>query len=250
MSELAISFVVYVCVTGGALAGIYLNPVLPPEHVKDETRQAVNIAVGIIATLAALVLGLMVTSAKSSFDTRASDVREIAARIIILDRVLRDYGHEATDARDQLKTMVEARMEHFWAEEFQAAGAPRLTDMESGFRRRLLSLSPANDTQKWLQARALTVAGDLEQTRWLLIEQSRKTIPRAFLVVLTFWLVVIFGTLGLFSPRNGTAYTIIFVCALSVATAIFLVLELDQPFEGVLQVSDLPVRGALAEINR
>jgi len=179
VSELAISFVVYVCVTGGALAGIYLNPVLPPEHVKDETRQAVNIAVGIIATLAALVLGLMVTSAKSSFDTRASDVREIAARIIILDRVLRDYGHEATDARDQLKTMVEARMEHFWAEEFQAAGAPRLTDMESGFRRRLLSLSPANDTQKWLQARALTVAGDLEQTRWLLIEQSRKTIPRA-----------------------------------------------------------------------
>jgi len=99
VSELAISFVVYVCVTGGALAGIYLNPVLPPEHVKDETRQAVNIAVGIIATLAALVLGLMVTSAKSSFDTRASDVREIAARIIILDRVLRDYGHEATDAR-------------------------------------------------------------------------------------------------------------------------------------------------------
>ena len=245
MNQLAISFVVYVCVTGGALAGICRNPVLPPEHVKDETRLAVNIAVGIIATLAALVLGLMVTSAKSSFDTRASDVREIAARIIILDRVLRDYGHEATDARDQLKTMVEARMEHFWAEEFQAAGAPRLTDMESGFRRRLLSLSPANDTQKWLQARALTVAGDLEQTRWLLIEQSRKTIPRAFLVVLTFWLVVIFGTLGLFSPRNGTAYTIIFVCALSVATAVFLVLELDQPFEGVLQVSDLPVRSAL-----
>jgi len=249
VNQLAISFVVYVCVTGGALAGICRNPVLPPEHVKDETRQAVNIAVGIIATLAALVLGLMVTSAKSSFDTRASDVREIAARIIILDRVLRDYGHEATDARDQLKTMVEARMEHFWAEEFQAAGAPRLTDMESGFRRRLLSLSPANDTQKWLQARALTVAGDLEQTRWLLIEQSRKTIPRAFLVVLTFWLVVIFGTLGLFSPRNGTAYTIIFVCALSVATAIFLVLELDQPFEGVLQVSNLPVRSALAEIS-
>ena len=81
MNELAISFVVYVCVTGGALAGIYLNPVLPPEQIKDETRQAVNIAVGIIATLAALVLGLMVASAKSSFDARAGDVREIAAHI-------------------------------------------------------------------------------------------------------------------------------------------------------------------------
>ena len=91
---------------GGALAGIYLNRVLPPEHIKDETRQAVNIAVGVIATLTALVLGLMVASAKSSFDARAEDIREIAARIIILDRTLRDYGHESTDARDQLKKMI------------------------------------------------------------------------------------------------------------------------------------------------
>ena len=250
MNELAISFVVYVCVIGGALAGIYLNRVLPAEHIKDETRQAVNIAVGVIATLTALVLGLMVASAKNSFDARAEDIREIAARIIILDRTLRDYGLESTDARDQLKKMIEARLKQFWAEELRIAGAPRLAEMESVFRGRLLSLSPANDTQKWLQARALAVAGDLEQTRWLLIEQSRKTIPSAFLVVLVFWLVVIFGTLGLFSPRNGTAYTIIFICALSVATAIFLVLELDQPFEGMLQVSDVPVRNALAEISR
>ena len=250
MNELAISFVVYVCVMGGALTGIYLNRVLPPEHIKDETRQAVNIAVGVIATLAALVLGLMVASAKSSFDARSNDVREIAARIIILDRTLRDYGSETTDARNQLKTMIEARLEHIWAEEVQAVGAPRLADMESGLRRQLLALSPASDTQRWLQARALSVAGELEQTRWLLIEQSRKTIPRAFLVVLAFWLVVIFSTLGLFSPRNGTAYTVIFICALSVGTAIFLVLELDQPFEGMLQVSDLPVRSALAEIGR
>ena len=250
MSELAVTMVVYACVTGGALAGIYLNAILPPEQIKDETRQAVNIAVGIIATLAALVLGLMVSSAKSSFDARADDVRQIAARIIILDRTLRDYGQESTEARQQLKAMITARLEHFWAEEVQAPGAPHLAEMESAFRRLLLALTPANDTQRWLQARALTVAGDLEQTRWLLIEQSRKSIPNAFLVVLVSWLVVIFCTLGLFSPRNGTAYTVIFVCALSVATAIFLVLELDQPFQGLLQVSDLPVRSALGEISR
>jgi hypothetical protein len=250
VNELAISLIVYVCVMGGALCGIYLNRVLPPEHIKDQTRESVNIAVGVIATLAALVLGLMVTSAKSSFDARAKDIREIAARIVILDRALRDYGQESSGARAQLKTMIEARLKRLWAEELQTAGAPRLADMESVFRKRLLSLAPANDAQRWLQARSLAVAGDLEQTRWLLIEQSRKTIPRAFVVVLVFWLVVIFGTLGLFSPRNGTAYTIIFICAFSVAAAIFLVLELDQPFEGVLQVSDIPVRNALAEISR
>jgi hypothetical protein len=234
----------------GALAGIYLNRALPPEHIKDETRQAVNVAVGVIATLAALVLGLMVASAKSSFDARADDIREIAARIIVLDSALRDYGKEANDARGQLKTMIEARLQHLWAEELQTAGAPRLAEMEGALRARLLSLSPNSDTQKWLLARALSVASDLEQTRWELVERSRKTIPRAFIVVLVFWLVVIFGTLGLFSPRNATAYSIIFICALSVAAAIFLVLELDQPFEGLLQVSDLPVRSALAEISR
>ena len=235
---------------GGALIGIYLNRVLPPEHVKSETRQAVNIAIGLISTLAALVLGLMVASAKSSFDARAEDIREIAARIIILDQTLRDYGQSTTDAREQLKNAIEARLQRLWAEESQTSGAPRLTEMESVIRGRLIALAPANDAQKWLQARALSVADDLEQTRWLTLERSRKTIPTILLVVLVFWLVVIFVTLGLFSPRIGTAYTIIFICALSVATAIFLVLELDQPFEGVLKVSDLPVRNALAEIGR
>ena len=138
MNELATSFVIYVCVMGGALTGIYLNSVLPPEQIKDETRQAVNIAVGVIATLAALVLGLMVASAKSSFDARSDDVREIAARVIILDRTLRDYGPETAGARDHLKTMIEARLKHFWAEELEVAGAPRLADMESGLRSRLL----------------------------------------------------------------------------------------------------------------
>jgi hypothetical protein len=250
VNELAISLVVYVCVMGGALIGMYLNRVLPPEHVKDHTRQAVNIAIGVIATLAALVLGLMVASAKSSFDSRADDMREIAAHIIIVDQLLREYGPATTDARDQLRKIIEARLNRLWAEELQTAGAPRLTELESVFRGKLLALSPANDAQKWLQARALSVAGDLEQTRWLLLERSRKTIPTTFLVVLVSWLVVIFGTLGLFSPRNGTAYAIIFICALSVATAIFLVLELDQPFEGVLKVSDLPVRNALGVIGR
>jgi hypothetical protein len=146
--------------------------------------------------------------------------------------------------------MIEARLQRVWAEELQTSGAPRLAEMEAALRARLLSLSPTSDTQRWLLSRALSVASDLEQTRWELIERSRKTIPRAFIVVLVFWLVVIFGTLGLFSPRNGTAYSIIFICALSVAAAIFLVLELDQPFEGLLQVSDLPVRNALAEISR
>ncbi len=250
MNEIAVSFVVLICVMSGALLGIYLNRVLPPEHIKDETRQAVNVATGIIATLAALVLGLMVASAKSSFDDRADEIRQIAARLFILDQTLRQYGPQTGDARRLLLQLTEARLREFRGETLERAGVPHMVELEDALRKSLFSLSTTSDAQKWLQARALTVAGELEQTRWLLIERSHKSIPRSFLVVLVFWLVVIFGTLGLFSPRNATAYTVILICVVSVATAIFLVLELDQPFEGVLQVSNVPIRNALAEMSR
>ena len=250
MNELAVSVVVYVFVMAGSLAGIYLNRVLPPEQIKDETRQAVNVATGIIATLAALVLGLMVASAKSSFDTRADDVRQIAARLFILDQTLRQYGPESAEARRLLQQLTEARLQDFRGETLESAGVPHMMDLETSLRRALFSLSASTEGQKWLLARALTLASELEQTRWLLIERSHKSIPRIFLVVLVFWLVVIFGSLGLFSPRNLTAYTVILICAFSVATAIFIVLEMDQPFEGILRVSDLPVRNALIEISR
>ena len=250
MSELAVSFVVLICVMGGALIGICLNHVLPPEHIKDETRQAVNVATGIIATLAALVLGLMVASAKSSFDDRADEIRQIAARLFILDQTLRQYGPETGEARQLLRQLTEARLREFHGATLEGAGVPHMVALEAALRKALFSLSGASEAQKWLLARALSVASELEQTRWLLIERSRKSIPTSFLVVLVFWLVVIFASLGLFSPRNATAYTIILICVVSVATAVFLVLEMDQPFEGVLQVSNAPIHSALAEMSR
>ena len=250
MSEFAISCVVLLSVMSGALIGIYLNHVLPPEHIKDETRQAVNVATGIIATLSALVLGLMVASAKSSFDDRADEIRQIAARLFVLDQTLRQFGPETAGARTLLRQLTEARLHDFHGETFAKAGVPHMMELEDALRKSLFALSAGNDAQKWLLARALTVAGELEQTRWLLIERSTKSIPRSFLVVLVFWLVVIFGSLGLFSPRNGTAYTVMLICVVSVATAVFLVLEMDQPFEGMLQVSTAPIHNALTEMSR
>jgi hypothetical protein len=112
----------------------------------------------------------------------------------------------------------------------------------------LLRLVPANDEQRWLHTRALTIAADLEQARWMLYEQSRSSIPMPFLVVLVSWLAVIFAILGLLAPRNGTVYVVILVCALSVSTAVYLILEMDQPFEGILQISSAPLQSALTEI--
>jgi len=253
VAEFGVSLVVYLCVMCGAFVGIYLHRVLPPDHVKADTREIVNLATGLLATLAALVLGLMVASAKSSFDARSEEVRETGARIIMLDRSLRQYGPQAQGARELLRQLTEARIQHVWIDPKRVGQEGTVGSQAAQIeevRGRLFALTPGNDMQKWAHARALTLLAELEQARWLLIEQSRGSIPMPFLVVLVFWTAVIFASLGLFAPRNGTVYTIIFVSALSVAAAIFLILEMDQPFEGLLQISSEPLRNALEAIVR
>jgi hypothetical protein len=253
VSELSTSLVVCACVVCGAAIGIYLRRVLPPEHIRDDTRQIVNVASGLVATLAALVLGLMVASAKGSFDARADDIRESSTRVIMLDRSLRQYGPETAETRELLRQLIEARIKRTWGTPDAALqeGTPGSQTLEiEAVRRGLFALTPANDAQKWLLAHALSTAADLEQSRWLLIEHGRSTIPTALLVVLAFWLIVIFANLGLFAPANKTVYTILFVCAVSVATAIFLILEMDQPYQGVIQISNEPLVSALREISR
>jgi hypothetical protein len=253
VTEAAISFVVLLCVLGGTAIGVYFRRIVPPEHVKDDTRQIANVAIGVIATLAALVLGLMVASAKSSFDARTDEVRESGARLILLDRCLRQYGVETREIRDLLRQLIEGRIKRVWtdvATVAQEGVAGSQTAEIEAIRIRLFALTPANDAQKWLHTRALTMAGELEQSRWMIIEENRSTIPRAFMIVLVSWLVIIFASLGLFAPSNATVYTIIFICAVSVATAIFLILEMDRPYQGVLQISTAPLTSALAEMRR
>src|SRR4029450_11219556 len=171
----------------------------------------------------------------------------------MLDRSLRQYGPETAETRQLLRQLIEGRIKHVWGtptDELQEGKAGSQKAEIEAVRGGLFALAPGSDAQKWLQARALSTAADLEQSRWLLIEHGRSTIPSPFLVLLVFWLVVIFANLGLFAPPNGTVYTIIFVCALSVATAIFLILEMDQPYQGLLQISSEPLVSALSEISR
>jgi len=253
VSDLFVTGLVSLVVMGGALFGMFLNRVLPPEHIGEGTRNTVNIAVGVIATLSALVLGLMVASAKASFDQRSDEIKQSAARVVLLDRALLQYGPEAKDARAQLHDLAKRNLILNWVETKDAVLLDGLHAENSGiqkFQTTVRQLKPADDAQKWLQSRALTLAAELEQSRWLLLESSESSIQRPFLIVLVLWLAVIFASLGLFAPRNRTAVAVIVVCALAVSTAIFLILEMDQPFDGLLQVSDQPLRNAFRQIAK
>jgi hypothetical protein len=119
-----------------------------------------------------------------------------------------------------------------------------------GFEARILQLAPQNDAQRWLKSQALQIGSDLMETRWLVLGGLGSSVPPPFLVVVVFWLTIIFGSFGLFAPRNGTVVAVLFLCALSVAGAIFLILEMDQPFQGLMKISSAPLRYTLSHLGQ
>jgi hypothetical protein len=252
VSALLISFIVFACVLGGAVLGMFMRSVLPKHHVNEDSKYIFKLGMGLLATLAALVLGLLIASAKSSYDVKEDEIKQSAAKIILLDRTLRHYGPEADQARAVLRHVAAAETDLTWMESGLQIGV-RSAAASSGIeevQEKLRVLVPANNAQTWLQTRGLQLSSELAQMRWLSIDQHRGSIPTPFLVALVFWLAVIFCSFGLFAPRHGTIYAVIFACALSVSSAIFLILELDRPFEGLLTISETPLREAIAELNR
>ena len=256
MSALAISLVVLAVVVGGALLGALVRNLLPEHHISVESKAVVNTGIGLLATMSALVLGLLIASAKNAFDVKSGEVKESAAKIVLLDRSLRHYGPETKPIRELIRRNIASMLDLSWLESESHAnsrvpteGAAAADSIEE-VQQMLRALSPTNDTQRAVQSRALQLSNDLAQTRWLLFAQRGSSIPMPFLMVLVWWLAVIFGSLGLFAPRNRTVYSIIFVCALSVSSAIYLILALDQPFEGLLRISDEPLRIAISQLSQ
>jgi Protein of unknown function (DUF4239) len=251
MSPMAIGWTVFALVFGSALLAMSLHNALPEHHLSADSKDVVKLGIALIATMAALVLGLLIASAKSAYDTRSNQLVQTSADIILFDRALARYGPETKEARSLLQRSVAATVERFWP----AEGVKRLTidpaaSPVEALYDKIEALSPQSDAQRSMQSQALTLAADVERTRLLLFEHLGASIPVPFLVVLVFWLCIIFASFGLFAPRNATVIAVLCVCALSVAGAIFLILELDRSFEGLLQVSSAPLRAALAQLGR
>lgn len=242
MNPMSISSIVFGCVFGGALLGMLLRAILPEHHLSADSRSSLSLVMGLIGTMSALVLGLLVATAESSYSTRKSEFTQMSANVVLLDRALAHYGPETKTARGLLRGAVAHWLQQSSFENGTSRGGEVLYDA-------IQQLSPKDDSQRWLQGQALTMTINLGQTRWLLFEQSSSSIPTAFLVVVAFWLSVIFASFGLFAPRNATVVAALLVGALSVSGAIFLILELDTPFRGLIQISDAPLRRALSQLG-
>jgi hypothetical protein len=251
VSAIAVGCIVFALVFGSALLAMLVHNALPEHHLSADSKDVVKLGIALIATMSALVLSLLVASAKSAFDTRSNQVVQASADIMLLDRALTRYGPETKEARALLQRSVASTVERFWP----ADGVrpitidPKISPVE-GLYDKIEALSPQNETQRALRTQAEAMALDMGRTRLLAFEHLGTSIPLPFLVVLVFWLCIIFASFGLFAPRNATVIAVLCVCALSVSGAIFLILELDRSFEGLLQVSGAPLRAALAQLGR
>lgn len=253
MNPLTTASVVLACVFASALCGLYLRPALPKEHLQEDSKDLIKLGIGLIATLAALVLGLLISSAKTSFEKVNDDLLDTAAQMVSLDRALAHYGPETQELRVQMKQMYSGVIERLFSSDQRERAkleAPIALAQAEGIRTRLLQLSPQSDAQHWLKSRALEIFNDLSTRRWLLLLQKSGSISPAFLVVLVFWLSMIFMAFGLLAPRNPTVVVTLLVCALSVSGAIFLVLEMEQPLQGLMKVSSEPLRDGLEHLGR
>jgi hypothetical protein len=249
MTPAVIGSIVSACTFGGAMLGMRLRFMLPGDHLDSDARDTIKVGIGLIATMTALVLGLITASAKSSFDAMDTAVRQTAIDLLTLDRTLARYGPETRAIREQIKGTIGDRIDLIWPKRssIPATSDPMASEGAStseGVADAIRNLQPRNDGQAALRSRAEGLVEEVLKARWLVFAGAERPVPTPFLVILVSWLTVTFASFGLFAPRNVTVTTVLLMCALSVGSAVFLVLEMGQPFRGFITVSADPLRYA------
>ncbi|WP_426434291.1 hypothetical protein [Bradyrhizobium genosp. P] len=250
-NTVVIGLIVLGALLAGAFAGVKVRDRLPKHHLTDETKSLVSMSTAVVATLSALVLGLLISNANTRFTRLGGEVTGLSAQILRLDHVLRRYGADAEPARNMLLQYAE----HKAADLFPSDRAdvhlsnPATYELLQRAEDMLLTLKPANPRDQWWLTQAMTLAAKIGDTRWLLAQQIGQGTPKAFVALLVFWLALLFASFGLFAPPNLTSAVTLMLCALAVAGAVAMFLELEQGFGGLVRISPEPMRQAVETLQ-
>jgi hypothetical protein len=253
LDSIVIALIGFLCVFGGAVIGMRLRVILPDYHLDATSTDVVKLVMGLIGTMSALVLGLLIASAKTSYGTQRAYVVQLSADIVELDRVLARYGPETKEARHQLRQAVIREMERIWPKDRAMSSnlqVPEVAGRTDEFYDSLQILSPKTSGQQFALNQAMQISTSILHTRALMYEQMAGSISIPILVVLVSWLVLLFVGFGLLARLNGTVIAALLVGAMSVAGALFLILELYEPYGGLMRISSAPIVSALTQIGQ
>jgi hypothetical protein len=242
----------FLVIFGGGMLGLLLGRVLPEEYRSDATKTIVQTSTGMVSLLAALVLGLLVATAKNKFDTSNQQVEQFAASLMLLNRQLVNYGAEASDTNALLRKYTIAKIAETWPDgpgpKPGPGDSPAWKLLES-LEQSLTELAPKTASERSEAATASETAAALAKTTWLQAAEESEHVPHPFVLIMIVWLFVLFVSFGLFAPRNMLVVIALLVGALSIAGAVVLIVDMDSPFEGMIVVSPDPMQEALAKMN-
>jgi len=252
VSHAFVPLLAFAVIFAGALVGFVLQRKLPAHHLSSESKDTIKLAAGLVATLSAMVLGLLISSSATTFRNASDGITSSAAEAILLDRLFTAYGPETNQLRRDLRTSVRNAIAVIERGHTDADGVndpAERGDLIVGLVDRTRLLQPQTDLQKSLLPRGVELAQDLLEAHWRLLEGNADQLPVALLTVLLLWLVILTMTYGLFARCNATLLVILLVCSMSLAGAIFLIEEMSHPLEGLVRVSTVPLENALVRMG-
>jgi hypothetical protein len=226
-----------------------LRSALPQQHIKDDSRKVLELSLGIIGTMAGLVLGLLVASATTSYNAQRSEVQDAASKVVLLDRLLAHFGPAAREPRHTLRVTVERTLNRMWPQEGRSQIDPRDVAGGEALLDQIDALPAGDTSHTMLKGQIFNLAISIAGLRWLMYEQSGSSISLPLLALLVFWFTITFLGFGIFAPSNATVAIAFGLCALAVSGAVFITLEMYSPFHGLLQISSAPLRDALANLG-
>lgn len=246
-----IGLIVLIAILAGAFAGAALRDYLPKHHLTDETKNLVSVSTAVVATVSALVLGLLISNANAKFTRLGGEVTTLSAEILRLDHMLTRYGAKAEPARNTLLQYAAHKAADLFPDDAADVrlSNPSTYELLQQFEDMLLGLKPADSRDQWWLTQATTLAAKIGDTRWQLAQETGQGTPKAFVALLVFWLALLFASFGLFAPRNLTSAVTLTLCALAVAGAVAMFLELEQGFGKLVRISPDPMRHAVKTLQ-
>jgi len=251
MSSQVIGLIVWALTFGAALIGMSIGARLPAHHRADATRNAVSVSMAMVGTLTALVLGLLLSVANTTFQSEQQQLTLMSTDLMRVDRLLRAYGPEADGARAAVRRFATAKLHDLFPPDGAAPAIDSLEtqDLLGEAARKVVEMNPPTPMQRLMQQQVLSTGQALGESRWQLVSLSQSTIPVGLLALLMFWLVLLFGSYGLFAPRHATTIAVLFLSSAAAAGAVLLIIDLQTPFRGFVHLSAEPMRHAVEALN-